>query len=70
MKCFRMTLKGKWRREFSVCFRPAWTLADVSGVLWLELGLWQREELSEERCWSPCRAHLCSTAVEHPRRTL
>lgn len=39
-------------REFSVCFRPAWTLADVSGVLWLEFRLWQREELSEGRCWS------------------
>lgn len=49
MKYIWMKPKRKWRREFSVCFIPAWTLADVSGVLWLEFGLWLREELSEER---------------------
>lgn len=39
MKCIWMGLKRKWRREFSVCFTPVWTLADVSGVLWLEFEL-------------------------------
>lgn len=33
MKCLWMGFMGKWSREFSVCFRPVWTLADVSGVL-------------------------------------
>lgn len=35
-------------RGLSVCFRPAWTVVNVSGVLWLEFRLWRREELSEE----------------------
>lgn len=39
MKYIWMALKGNWRRQFSVCFSPEWTLADVSGVIWLELRL-------------------------------